>query len=314
MRHTKVLIIGSGPAGLTAAIYASRANLSPLLVEGGPPNLAGGQLMITSDVENFPGFAEGIMGPVLMEEMRKQAERVGTEFVSENIVRLDLSRRPFTAFTDGQLEIAASTAIVATGASAKWLGLPEEALFYGKGVSACATCDGFFFRNKHVIVVGGGDTALEEAIFLTRLASKVTVIHRRNTFRASAIMQARAKSNPKIEFVLNVAVSKLHDLTLGRFTAVTVRNLATDEERDIEADGFFVAIGHKPNTELVRGIVEMDDLGYIVTRPGTPITSVPGLFAAGDVQDKVYRQAVTAAGSGCMAAIEAERYLEEHNG
>jgi thioredoxin reductase (NADPH) len=311
--HTKVLIVGSGPAGLTAAIYASRANLEPIVIEGGPPNLPGGQLMITSDVENFPGFSHGITGPALMEEMRKQAERVGARFVTENVMNIDLSERPFMARTDGGQIFTGETVIVSTGASAKWLGLPSETALYGRGVSACATCDGFFFRGKDVIVVGGGDTALEEAIYLTRLVNHVTVIHRRDSLRAAAIMQKRAFENPKITFIWDTAVTQLHDVTEGKFTGVTLRNLKTDEEKFLAADGFFVAIGHKPTTDLFRGQLETDEMGYIVTQPGTPVTSVPGVFAAGDVQDKTYRQAITAAGTGCMAAIDAERFLEAHS-
>jgi thioredoxin reductase (NADPH) len=309
MTHTKVLIIGSGPAGLTAAIYAARANLEPIVIEGGPPNLPGGQLMITSDVENYPGFADGVMGPELMEQMRRQAERVGTKFITENVVKVDLVVRPFKATTDCGQTVLADTMIVATGASAKWLGLPEETALYGKGISACATCDGFFFRGKDVIVVGGGDTAMEEATYLTRMVKSVTVLHRRDSLRASAIMQKRALENPKISFKWNVMVKSISDPTSGLFTGVTVMNLKTDEGEFIPSDGLFVAIGHKPNTSLFEGQLAMDDQGYLDTRPGTPITSVAGVFAAGDVADKHYKQAVTAAASGCMAAIDAERFL-----
>lgn len=310
MKQTKVLIVGSGPAGLTAAIYASRSNLQPVIVEGGPPNLPGGQLMITSDVENFPGFAMGIQGPELMEQMRRQAERVGAEFVTENIVRVDLSKRPFVAHTDGGQAIAGETLIIATGASAKWLGLPEEAALYGKGVSACATCDGFFFREKDVIVIGGGDTAMEEANFLARMVKSVTVIHRRETLRASAIMQKRAMENPKIKFIWNSVVEKIADPAVGKLTGVGIRNLQTGEQSFLQAEGLFVAIGHQPNTSLFAGQLAMDDNGYLLTRPGSTHTSAAGVFAAGDVQDHTYKQAVTAAGSGCMAAIDAERFLE----
>jgi len=306
-----VIIIGSGPAGLTAAIYAARANLSPLVIEGGAPNLPGGQLMITSDVENFPGFADGIMGPDLMDQMRQQAARVGAEFLTENVSAVDFSQRPFHIQTDDDKEFWAKTAIVTTGASAKWLGLPTETALYGKGVSACATCDGFFFRGREVVVVGGGDTALEEANYLSRMASKVTVVHRRDTLRASHIMQKRAMDNPKIEFVWNSAVKAIHDPDAGKVTGLTLHNLKTDAETFFPTDGVFIAIGHTPNTKLFEGKLAMDPQGYIITTPGRPLTSVPGVFAAGDVQDTEYKQAITAAGSGCQAAMDAERFLEE---
>jgi len=306
-----VVIIGSGPAGLTAAIYAARANLSPLVIEGGAPNLPGGQLMITSDVENFPGFADGIMGPDLMDQMRRQAARVGAEFLTENVSAVDFSQRPFHIQTDDGKEFWAKTAIVTTGASAKWLGLPTETALYGKGVSACATCDGFFFRNREVVVVGGGDTALEEANYLARMASKVTVVHRRDTLRASHIMQKRAMDNPKIEFVWDTAVKAIHDPDAGKVTGLTLHNLKTDEDRFFPTDGVFIAIGHTPNTKLFQGHLAMDPQGYIITTPGRPLTSVPGVFAAGDVQDTEYKQAITAAGTGCQAAMDAERFLEE---
>jgi thioredoxin reductase (NADPH) len=306
-----VIIIGSGPAGLTAAIYAARANLNPLVIEGGAPNLPGGQLMITSDVENFPGFAHGIMGPDLMDQMRQQAARVGAEFLTENVGTVDFSKRPFHLTTDGDKEFWAQTAIITTGASAKWLGLPTETALYGKGVSACATCDGFFFRNREVVVVGGGDTALEEANYLTRMASKVTIIHRRDTLRGSHIMQKRAFDNPKIEFIWDSAVEEIHDLAAGKVTGLTLLNLKTDEETFFPTEGVFIAIGHTPNTKLFDGHLAMDPQGYIITTPGRPLTSVPGVFAAGDVQDTVYKQAVTAAGTGCQAAMDAERFLEE---
>ena len=306
-----VIIIGSGPAGLTAAIYAARANLNPLVIEGGAPNLPGGQLMITSDVENFPGFAHGIMGPDLMDQMRQQAARVGAEFLTENVSTVDFSKRPFHLTTDGDKEFWAKTAIITTGASAKWLGLPTETALYGKGVSACATCDGFFFRNREVVVVGGGDTALEEANYLTRMASKVTIIHRRDTLRGSHIMQKRAFDNPKIEFVWDSAVKEIHDPAAGKVTGLTLVNLKTDAETFFPTEGIFIAIGHTPNTKLFDGHLAMDPQGYIITTPGRPLTSVPGVFAAGDVQDTVYKQAVTAAGSGCQAAMDAERFLEE---
>ena len=306
-----VIIIGSGPAGLTAAIYAARANLSPLVIEGGAPNLPGGQLMITSDVENFPGFAHGIMGPDLMDQMRQQAARVGAEFLTENVSTVDFSQRPFHVKTDGDREFWAKTAIVTTGASAKWLGLPTETALYGKGVSACATCDGFFFRNREVVVIGGGDTALEEANYLTRMASKVTIIHRRDTLRGSHIMQKRAFDNPKIEFVWDSAVKAIHDPAAGKVTGLTLVNLKTDAETFFPTEGVFIAIGHTPNTKLFEGQLAMDPQGYIITTPGRPLTNVPGVFAAGDVQDTIYKQAVTAAGSGCQAAMDAERFLEE---
>ena len=306
-----VVIIGSGPAGLTAAIYAARANLSPLVIEGGAPNLPGGQLMITSDVENFPGFANGIMGPDLMDQMRQQAARVGAEFLTENVSAVDFSQRPFHIQTEDGKEFWAKTAIVTTGASAKWLGLPTETALYGKGVSACATCDGFFFRNREVVVVGGGDTALEEANYLSRMASKVTVVHRRDTLRASHIMQKRALDNPKIHFVWDTAIKAIHDPEAGKVTGLTLHNLKTDEESFFPTDGVFIAIGHTPNTKLFAGHLAMDPQGYIITTPGRPLTSVAGVFAAGDVQDTEYKQAITAAGSGCQAAMDAERFLEE---
>lgn len=306
-----VVIIGSGPAGLTAAIYAARANLNPLVIEGGAPNLPGGQLMITSDVENFPGFAHGIMGPELMDQMRQQAERVGAEFLTENVDTVDFSRRPFHIKTDDNKEFWAKTAIVTTGASAKWLGLPSETALYGKGVSACATCDGFFFRGKEVVVIGGGDTALEEANYLSRMASKVTLIHRRDSFRASQIMQKRAMDNPKIEVIWDSVVKAIHDPEAGKVTGLTLHNLKTDAESFFRTDGVFIAIGHSPNTKLFEGHLDMDPSGYIITTPGRPTTNIPGVFAAGDVQDTEYKQAITAAGSGCQAAMDAERYLEE---
>jgi thioredoxin reductase (NADPH) len=302
-----VVILGSGPAGLTAAIYAARANLSPVVVEGRDP---GGQLMITTEVENFPGFRNGVMGPSLMEEMREQAKHVGARFVTGHVDIVDVSRQPFTLST-GDGVVHARTIIIATGASARWLGLPEEAPapegLYGHGLSACATCDGFFFRGKEVIVVGGGDTALEEATFLTRMASKVSLIHRRDALRASKAMQERAFKDPKIEFVWNKIVTGINDPALGKVTGVQLKDTVTGEASTLAAEGVFVAIGHSPNTEIFKGILEMDANGYLVTQ-GTR-TNVPGVFAAGDVCDSVYRQAITAAGSGCMAAIDAERYL-----
>jgi thioredoxin reductase (NADPH) len=310
MRHAKVLIIGSGPAGLTAAIYAARANLAPVVLEGSPPNLPGGQLMLTTDIENFPGFAEGISGPVLMDEMRKQAERVGAQFITSNATSVDFSRRPFIVKSEEDETFEAETVIISTGASAKWLGLPSETALYSKGVSACATCDGFFFRGKDVLVVGGGDTALEEALYLSRLARKVTLIHRRDTLRGSAIMQRRLIENEKIFVVWDSVVTHVHDVEAGKFTGVTLFNLKTDRETFLPADGLFIAIGHRPNTDLFKGQIELDHQGYIVTKPGSAFTNVAGVFAAGDVQDSNYRQAITAAGSGCIAAMDAERFLE----
>jgi thioredoxin reductase (NADPH) len=300
-----VIIIGSGPAGLTSAIYTARANLNPLLVEGME---AGGQLMITTAVDNFPGFSDGVMGPELMGAMRAQAERFGTEIVQGLVTRVDLSRRPFTVTTDGA-EYRADALIVATGASARLLGLPSERRLMGRGVSTCATCDGFFYRNKPIAVVGGGDSAVEEAIFLTKFASRVTMIHRRDTLRASKIMRDKAAANPKIDFRWNSVVEDVKDVEKGVVTGLVLKDTVTGARSELPLDGVFVAIGHTPNTSLFSGQLALDANGYIVTHDGT-YTSVPGVFACGDVQDHVYRQAITAAGSGCMAALDAERFVE----
>jgi len=300
-----VTIIGTGPAGLTAAIYAARANLRPLVIEGDQP---GGQLTITSDVENYPGFAEGVMGPELMERFRKQAERFGSRFLTGYVKRADLSSRPFTLEFSNGTTVRTETLIVATGASAKWLGLPSEKRLMGKGVSSCATCDGFFFRNLDIAVVGGGDTAMEEATFLTRFAKSVTLIHRRDTFKASKIMLDKAKANPKIKFLLDSGIEEI----LGEkdVTGIRVKNFKSGAVSEIALQGVFVAIGHQPNTSLFKGALDMNEAGYLNVVPGTTKTNIAGVFAAGDVADHVYRQAVTAAGTGCMAAIDAERFLE----
>jgi thioredoxin reductase (NADPH) len=303
-----LIIIGGGPAGYTAALYAARANLAPLVIEGFN---WGGQLMITSDVENYPGYPDGVLGPEMMAEFRRQAERFDTEFVTDDVTRVDLSERPFRIWVDKE-EYRARTVIVATGASARWLGLPGEQQFQGRGVSACATCDGAFFRDKELIVVGGGDSAMEEATFLTRFAKKVTIVHRRDEFRSSPIMLDRARANEKIEFVTNAVVDEI--LGDGKVQGVRLRDVRTDDTWEQPVDGVFVAIGHDPNTKLFLDQLDHDDAGYLITKPGTTETNVRGVFAAGDVQDHVYRQAVTAAGSGCMAALDAERLLAEEEG
>jgi thioredoxin reductase (NADPH) len=318
--HKKVVILGSGPAGLTAAIYASRAQLDPLVIDGPQP---GGQLTITTDVENYPGFKNGIMGPLLMDEFREQALRFGTEIINVWIDRVDLSQRPFTLHgkesedsTEITTEIKADTLIISTGASAKWLGIPgEEPVpdgLGGNGVSACATCDGFFFRGKPIVVVGGGDTAMEEALFLTKFASNVTVIHRREEFRASKIMAERVMNHEKIDILWNTEVEGIHGSKETGVESVTLYNNQTKTAEEFPTQGVFIAIGHKPNTDLFKGVLDMDDVGYLITEGKTMKTNIPGVFACGDAQDSYYRQAVTAAGTGCMAAIDAERFLAEH--
>jgi len=310
MSARNVIIIGSGPAGLTAAIYTARANLAPLVIEGEPSSTSdqpGGQLMLTTDVENFPGFPEGIMGPELMTKFREQAQRFGAEFITERVTAVDLSVRPFRVSVRDTVH-EADAVIVSTGAQSMMLGLESEARLLGHGLSTCATCDGFFFRGQEIAVVGGGDSAMEEATFLTRFAAKVTVIHRRDALRASKIMQDRAFNNPKIEFRWNTVVDDL--VGTDRLEGAVVRDVLTGETATLPVTGLFVAIGHTPNTALFAGVLDQDDEGYLVTHPGSSATNIPGVFACGDVQDHTYRQAVTAAGSGCMAAIDAERWLE----
>ncbi len=300
-----LIIIGGGPAGYTAALYAARANLEPLVIEGFN---WGGQLMVTSDVENYPGYPDGVMGPEMMAEFRRQAERFGAEFITDNVTSVDFSERPFGVFVEGA-EYRAKSVIVATGATARWLGIDSEERLKGRGVSACATCDGAFFKNQHIYVVGGGDTAFEEALFLTRFGIKVTLVHRRSEFRASQIMVDRARANDKIDFLTPYAVEEV--LGENSISGLIVRNTETDETREVEAGALFIAIGHDPNTALFVDQLDHDENGYLVTHSHSTATNIPGVFAAGDVQDHIYRQAVTAAGSGCMAALDAERYLAE---
>jgi thioredoxin reductase (NADPH) len=310
MEIRDLIVIGGGPAGYTAALYAARANLNPLVIEGFQ---WGGQLMITSDVENYPGYPDGILGPQMMADFRRQAERFGTEFVTDDVTKVDFSERPFRVWV-GDDEYRARTVIVSTGASARQLGLESEVALQGRGVTYCATCDGAFYRDKEVVVVGGGDSAMEEALFLTRFASKVTVVHRRGDFRASQIMTDRARANEKIEFLTPYVVENVLGVQEGKLTAVQLRNVETDEVLDYPTDGLFVAIGHDPNTKLFLDQLDHDAAGYLITKPRSTETNIPGVFAVGDVQDHTYRQAVTAAGSGCMGALDAERFLAEEEG
>lgn len=306
---TKVLIIGSGPAGLSAAIYAARASLNPILINGIQP---GGQLTITTNVENYPGFAESVQGPWLMEQMRMQAENVGTKIVNDYVEKVDLSQRPFKVFTGSRTEYEAESIIICSGAEARWLGIPTEQEFMGFGVSACVTCDGFFFKNQEVVVVGGGNSAVEEALYLTNHASKVTIVHRRDNFRAEKILQERLFKNPKISVIWDHVVEEIVGNNNPKsVTGVKIQNVHTKETSLVNCSGVFVAIGHKPNTALFAGQVTMDSDNYIITTPGSTKTNIEGVFAAGDVQDKIYRQAITAAGTGCMAALEAEKFLNK---
>lgn len=314
-KHTNVLIIGSGPAGYTAAIYAARANLKPLMVSGHQP---GGQLMITTDVENYPGFAQVIQGPWLMEQMREQALHVGTEMITDHVKKVDFSKRPFKAWTDNDIEITAETVIICTGAQARWLNIPSETTYRGMGVSACATCDGFFYRDRDVAVIGGGNSAVEEALFLTNFANKVTLVHRRDELRAEKITQERLLNHPKVNVVWDSVVDEIvgnlpgGDAAPG-VTGIKLKNIKTNTASDLTVDGVFIAIGHDPATKVFKGHVDMDESGYILTKPDSTATSVPGVYAAGDVKDKIYRQAITAAGTGCMAALEADRFIAAHD-
>lgn len=307
IEHHKLIIIGSGPAGYTAAVYAARANLKPMLISGNQP---GGQLSITTDVENYPGFANVIQGPWLMEQMQQQAKNVGTIIVEDHVSELNLKIKPFTLKTESGRLYSADSIIISTGAQAKWMGLPSEEKFRGFGVSGCATCDGFFFRNKKVMVIGGGNTAVEEALYLTNHASEVTLVHRRDSLRAEKMLQERLFKHPKIKIIWNSVLEEiLGDENPKNVTAVKIKDLTTGNIKEIETDGVFIAIGHKPNTDLVKGQLDLDEEGYIITKSGTVKTNITGVFACGDVQDKIYKQAITAAGTGCMSALEAEKFL-----